>query len=138
MGILHSEWPFPALLPKRYIQAPTQHTKQRRLQTAQAGTSSLWPQVLHLFSRLHRRHYFLEKLERAFCLFCGDTDFVAGITSPLSPRTAGVTARTLRRVLRDFGYDSSEEAVQSMICEADADGDGVVGFHEFITAVCCL
>ncbi|KAB0805043.1 hypothetical protein PPYR_02013 [Photinus pyralis] len=46
-----------------------------------------------------------------------------------------ITASDLRAVLQCLGEDLSEEEIEDMIKEVDADGDGRIDFYEFVNAL---
>jgi calmodulin len=46
-----------------------------------------------------------------------------------------INARELGTVMRSQGHDPTENELQEMIAEVDADGNGVIDFPEFLTVM---
>uniref|UniRef100_A0A7S4C834 Calmodulin n=1 Tax=Eutreptiella gymnastica TaxID=73025 RepID=A0A7S4C834_9EUGL len=108
------------------------------------GGAITFEKVLHLFSRMRRRQLFAEQLERAFKRFLpsgwdidSDDDMDFSLSSSLTSAKC-ITSHSLKEALQRFGVDSSDEAVEGMMIEADANNDKLVDFDEFVTAVCTL
>merc|ERR1719487_1559583 len=77
-----------------------------------------FPEFLKLMSARINDGDTVEEMREAFLVFDRD-------------RSGSVTAAELKHVMNNFGETVTDEEVEAMIQQADADGDGELSFEDF-------
>mmetsp|Transcript_91681 Transcript_91681/g.245611 ORF Transcript_91681/g.245611 Transcript_91681/m.245611 type:complete len:157 (-) Transcript_91681:85-555(-) len=78
-----------------------------------------FPEFLQLMAKKLQDTDSVEEMREAFMVFDRD-------------KSGSVTASELKHVMNNLGEQVSDEEVENMIAEADADGDGELSFDDFL------